>query len=71
MHFLEAVQPSVFEGADFQAHAAHALILGARGREDASAKARSAINGIPDDVDGVMWAGISFGELRERLTAIA
>ena len=65
------MKPSVFPGADLQAHAAHALILDSLGRtEEAQFKAMAALTDMPDGVDAAAWAGISFGELRGRLEAI-
>ena len=69
---LEAMKPSVFPGADLQAHAAHALILDQLGRaEDARTSAKAALADMPEGLDEAAWAGISFGQLRDRLEAIA
>ena len=69
---LEAMKPSIFPGADLQAHAAHALILDGLCRtEEARTKAKAALADMPEGVDEAAWAGISFGELRDRLGAIA
>lgn len=71
LQILEAVKPSVFPGADFQVHSAHALILADLGSEnDARTKAHSALATFPDAVDA-SWGGVDTAELRERLRSIA
>jgi tetratricopeptide (TPR) repeat protein len=67
---LEAVQPSVFKGANAQAYAAHALILADLDRvELARITAKSALSELPREEPD--WGGISIGEMRRRLEAIA
>lgn len=69
---LEAIQPSIFPGANFQADTAHALILADMGKaERAKRKAVDVLRDWPDGVDEASWAGISFAALRHRLTGIA
>ena len=72
---LEAVKPSIFPGADFQATAAHALILADVGRDaDARDKARAALADEPEVPEGpgtTAWGGISMADLHRRLMAIA
>ena len=72
---LAAVEPSNFPRADFQALAAHALILADVGRNaEASGKARAALADEPEEPEGpgtAEWAGISMRELHLRLKSIA
>jgi tetratricopeptide (TPR) repeat protein len=69
---LEAVGPSIFPGANFQANAAHALILAHLDRgEEARAKADDALEAMSHEWDAADWAGISMSELRRRLETIA
>ena len=69
---LEAVEPSIFPGANFQADAAHSLILADMGEaERAKKKAADVLRDWPAGVDMANWAGISFAALRHRLTGIA
>ena len=68
---LEALKPSIFPGANFQADAAHSLILSDLGRAaEAKCKAQAVLQDVPDDEQAV-WAGISMAELGRRLRTIA
>lgn len=72
LQILEAIRPSIFLGTNFQADAAHALILAHLARDaEARAKAHEALEAMSHDWDGADWAGISLSELRRSLEAIA
>lgn len=71
---LAAIKPSRFPGADFQALAAHALILADVGSDDdARDRARAALADAPvePEGEGEAWGGISMADLHRRLEAIA
>ena len=69
---LAAVKPSPFPGADFQSHAAHALILADVGRDaEARDKARAALEDEPEGAGMAEWGGISMADVHRRLVAIA
>ena len=69
---LDAVSVSFIPSADFQADAAHALILAELGQIDrASERAAKALAEFPDEADDAEWGGIHLGELRSRLSKIA
>lgn len=70
---LEAVQPSIFPGANLQADSARALILADLGEaEEARGRAVTALADFPDIGDAEPeWAGVNLAELRRRLESIA